>query len=74
MQGFSGMKKDFAKYPTYQRAYIRAFDRMLETRKKKGLKINSSWEDGEHVMKWWVGEDPNQLSLFDFYDELEDYL
>jgi phosphoadenosine phosphosulfate reductase len=70
MQGFRGMKQDFAKYPTYKRAYIRAFDRMLETRRERGLKIAPSWEDGEHVMKWWLGEDPNQLTFFD----LEEYL
>ena len=71
MQSFKGMKKDFSKYPKYEKSYIRAFDKMLETRKEKGLKTLPSWKNGEHVMKWWIGEDPNQLTFFDFE---EDYL
>lgn len=69
LQNFKGMKRDFAKYPKYKEMYIRTFDRMLKARDEKGLGRNEAWSSGESVMKWWVGEDPNQLSLFDIYDE-----
>lgn len=64
MQSGKGMKRDFEKYPKYRDNYIKAFDKMLV-----GFKGNTSkfvkWETGLDVYKWWVGDDPNQLSLFD---------
>lgn len=65
LQQFKGMKADFVKYPKYKQLYINAFDRMVKARIESGLYVDESWRDGEHVMKWWLGDDPNQLSLFD---------
>lgn len=59
--------REFARYPKYKQNYIRAFDRMLETRAAEGL--TSSWKSGIEVMKWWLGQDPNQLSMF----EIDEY-
>lgn len=57
------MLKAFARYPTYQQAYIRAFDRMLEERRKRGLKTD--WETGVDVFHWWMedGVLPGQVSF-----------
>lgn len=63
------MKRDFEQYPKYRAAYVRAFDKMLQEREKAGLTTDGTWSDGEHVMRWWVGDDPNQITLFDFMDE-----
>lgn len=64
MQGSKGMKRDFAKYPKYRDNYIRAFDKMLlEMPDEKEV----TWRTGLDVYKWWVGDDPNQLTLFDGY-------
>lgn len=65
MQGFAGMKKDFRRYPKYRANYVRAFDRMLEARKQSGLNTVYGWIDGEHVLRWWQGDDPMQMTLFD---------
>ena len=71
MQGAKGMKRDFAKYPKYKEAYIRAFDKMLIARKERGKPfLEKLGNTGEEVMKWWLGEDPNQLA-FDFLEEEE---
>ena len=59
-------KRDFLRYPKYRQMYVRTFDRMLEARKKKGLKNYSVWIDGESVMRWWVGDDPLQVTLEDY--------
>ena len=64
------MRRDFERLPKYKELYIRAFDRMVKRRTEKGLKAGS-WTDGEAVFKWWIGDDPNQVSLFDIYDEEE---
>lgn len=37
---------------------LRAFDRMLIARKNKGLP--KKWENGEDVMRWWLGEPPKE--------------
>lgn len=68
MQGFERMKRDFAKHPKYRANYVRAFDRMLKNRRERRLEISAAWHDGEHVMRWWTGDDPMQISLFDDID------
>lgn len=64
------MKKDFLLYPTYRENYVKAFDRMLEKRAEEGLKTTEAWCDGEHVMRWWTGDDPNQITIADLGYEL----
>lgn len=72
MQNFKGMKRDFAKYPKYRALYVRTFDKMLLARKEAGLETDEAWSDGEHVMRWWVGDNPQQITLFDYY-EIEEF-
>ncbi len=50
--------------PKYRRNYVMAFERMLEARREKG-KETDTWKSGEDVMKWWLGEDVNQMRLFE---------
>lgn len=71
MQGPRRMKEDFYRYPKYRAAYVRAFDRMVKAREEAGLKGGGTWIDGEHVMRWWVGDDPFQMTLFDYIGEEE---
>lgn len=65
MQGGKGQKRDFARWPKYRAAYVRAFDKALIERKKAGLSVNERWADGESVMRWWLGDDPAQMTLED---------
>ena len=75
MQTFAGMKREFAKYPKYRAMYVRTFDRMLEARREAGLTTDASWSDGEHVMRWLVGDNPMQLTFSDIYGyELEELI
>lgn len=46
--------REFEEYPTYKRAYIRAFDKMLDVRKSEGLQTD--WKTGEEVFEWWVSK------------------
>ncbi|MBO7144678.1 MAG: phosphoadenosine phosphosulfate reductase family protein [Salinivirgaceae bacterium] len=63
LSGTKSMKSDFAKYPKYYESYIRSFKKMIDERKR--LKLPTQWESGIDVMKWWLGENPDQLTLFD---------
>ena len=63
LSGIRQQKNDFKKYPKYKANYIRAFTKMVDERRKSGLKTD--WKDGKDVFSWWLGENPNQLSFFD---------
>lgn len=73
----SGDKRwnEFAKYPKYKDAYIRAFDKMLIERERRGLTSMKHWNNAQKVFKWWM-EDENcdgQLAM-DFYGHIyEEY-
>ena len=65
LAGTAGRQKEFAVHPTYQGAYIRAFDKMLEQRRLRGLETD--WETGEEVFHWWMedGVLPGQMEFTD---------
>jgi len=58
-----GQKKEFAQYPKYYNNYIKAFDKMLIPLKQHNPNI--TWETGLDVMKWWLGDDPDQITFED---------
>lgn len=68
MQGYKGMIADLIKYPKYRNNYLRAFDRMIKRRERDRLpplcSANGSKWTAREVMMWWVGDNPDQLSLF----------
>lgn len=65
MKGSRGMKADFIRYPKYRQAYVHAFDKMVKAREEVGLKGKRNWRNGEDVMTWWCGDDPDQLRMED---------
>lgn len=61
-----GRYKEFADFPTYERAYKRAFQKMLEEIWAIGKE--TKWKTGDDVFHWWM-EDKNvegQMSFEDF--------
>lgn len=50
---------EFNRYPKYKELYIKAFDRMIQQAPER-----YSWKNGHECFEWWMGEDPNQLTLF----------
>lgn len=54
-------KKELDMYPKFKEAYIRAFDRMIEERHKKGKECN--WINGKEIYKWWIGEAIKQKEI-----------
>lgn len=76
LAGGKQQKREFAKYPKYRQAYVRAFDRMVKALEKEGkptfdYENGYYWKDGESVMRWWVGDDPLQITLEDYMKFLE---
>lgn len=69
MAGTARRQREFARYPTYQEAYIRAFDRMIEERTRSGKE--TTWKTGRDVFHWWMedGVLPGQIEFDDLLDE-----
>lgn len=44
--------KEFALFPKYKDAYLRAFARMLDARREKGKPTD--WRSPEDVFRWWI--------------------
>jgi phosphoadenosine phosphosulfate reductase len=63
------MLRDAERWPGYYKLYMRAFDKMLEYRKKNGKEFNLKWQTAEDVMHWWIYNppkgDPDQGVLFE---------
>lgn len=58
--------REFSMFPTYERAYKRAFEEMLLVREKDGKGDRTGkWKDAESVFRWWMEEDfiPGQYKL-----------
>ena len=63
---------EFARYPTYKKAYIRAFDKMMEMRRLRGmLRGWNMGETGVDVFHWWMEDGilPGQTVLPGFEEE-----
>ena len=56
---------EFRLFPTYRRAYIRAFGKMLDVIQAGGG--GTKWRTAEDVFSWWMEEQnvEGQMSLFD---------
>lgn len=68
MAGTAARQKEFAIYPKYQAAYIRAFDKMIELRRlKRQRRLVTDWKTGEEVFHWWMedGVLPGQMEFTD---------
>ena len=69
--------RDFRRWPKYKLMYLRALDRMIEERRKKG---RPGWVTGGHsqneatardIYRWWMEEDslPGQMEIEDIIEE-----
>lgn len=65
LAGKKWREKEAHDFPTYPRAYIRAFDKMLEVRKARGFP--TEWKSGEEVYAWWMRDETisGQMNMFD---------
>ena len=54
MAGTAMRKMEFARYPKIKAAYIRAFERMLERRRERGLPCD--WQTGVDAYHWWMDD------------------
>ena len=63
---------EFARYPTYKKAYIRAFDKMMEMRRLRGMPRGVEMDEtGVDVFHWWMEDGilPGQTVLPGFEED-----
>lgn len=63
---------EFARYPTYKKAYIRAFDEMMEMRRLRGMPRGVEMDEtGVDVFHWWMEDGilPGQTVLPGFEED-----
>ena len=67
--------EEFGRYPKYKEAYIRAFEKMLIERKRRGLKVMDGWRTGLKVFKWWMEDDScdGQMRMDEWGNIYEEY-
>ena len=69
MQGTGGMLRDAERWPKYYRAYLRAFARMIEKKRRQDDAETTKWHTAQDVMDWWIYNppkgDPDQGVLFE---------
>lgn len=63
--------REFADFPKFKEMYMKAFDRMLIERNKRGLE--SVWKSGEEVFRWWMEDKnvPGQISIDEYLKSIE---
>lgn len=72
LAGHRKQRRDFQMYPQYKKLYIRAFDKMVEERKRTG-KGCDTWKSGADVFHWWTSENPDQMQFFS-NDEIDEIM
>jgi phosphoadenosine phosphosulfate reductase len=61
MAGPDRQRMEFERWPKYRNAYLRAFDKMIKERYKRGMmKEPTHWHTAEDVMTWWLQEDRDE--------------
>lgn len=57
------------KYPRFTKAFIRAFEKLHENRKRNGARSIERWKNGEKMFWWWIRDmkptNFDQLSMFE---------
>ena len=61
--------REFRRYPKYKSMYVRAFDRMIAERRRRGLPLG--WNSGMECYHWWMEDGilPGQIG-FEGWEEI----
>lgn len=70
LAGYKQKLKEFSDYPKYKALYIKAFDKMIQERKERGME--TQWTSGQECFDWWLEiykyEVKGQMNIFDYME------
>lgn len=59
-------EQEFERWPTYKRAYLRAFDKIAKHRVINGINNGkTAWNTGQEIFDWWMEYTPPPLKVMD---------
>ena len=69
LAGGDAQVEEFLRWPAYEQLYLKAFERMLAERSRRGME--GTWQTPKDVMNWFLsnGVLPGQIDLFDDLEE-----
>jgi phosphoadenosine phosphosulfate reductase len=74
MAGQIGREREFARWPTYKRAYIRSFEKLAKYRNENGMNEGKTyWDTGENIFNWWMEYTPPPPEIMDGQIEMDEY-
>jgi phosphoadenosine phosphosulfate reductase len=74
MAGQTGREREFARWPTYKRAYIRAFEKLAKYRNENGMNEGRTyWGTGESIFDWWMEYMPPPPEIMEGQIEMDEY-
>ncbi|MCX7858385.1 MAG: phosphoadenosine phosphosulfate reductase family protein, partial [Deltaproteobacteria bacterium] len=66
-------ENEFKRWPTYKRAYIRSFQKMVNEREALGLNSCSKhWTSAQRIFDWWMEYTPPPPEIMDGQIEMDD--
>ncbi len=75
MAGQAGREREFKRWPTYKRAYIRAFEKLAKYRNEHGMNDSKSpWKTGQQIYDWWMEYAPPPPEVMDGQIEMDEQL
>lgn len=71
-----GRERDFERWPTYKRGYIRAFEKLAELRNTRGMNEGKRirFDSGQAIFDWWMSDGKaleEQMEGQEFMDETQ---
>lgn len=59
MAGPDGQRRAFARWPRFERAYRRACEWAVRTRKERNMPTDERWSTAQGLWDWWLRDAPN---------------
>jgi phosphoadenosine phosphosulfate reductase len=67
-------EQEFERWPTYKRAYLRAFDKIAKHRVINGINNGkTAWNTGQEIFDWWMDFKPLPPEIMDGQIEMDEY-
>ena len=71
----AGREREFERWPTYKRAYIRAFEKLAKYRNENNLNGGrTSWSTGQEIFDWWMEYTAPPPGVMDGQIEMDEQL
>ncbi len=68
MTGSDQRKMELARWPKFRPAFLLAFSKLIADRRAKGKWNDRQWPDAEHLLAWWLSNQPAAAKAQEWFD------